>query len=207
MNKSEKFWDRAADRYDHEEKMDSHTYLNIIEKTKKYLKTTDTVLDLGCGTGLISNEIAGSVKLIHGIDISSKMIDIARKKADARKIKNIDYAHAAIFDERYKTSSFDVIMAFYILHLLEDADKVMERMNKLLKPEGLIISATPCLGETKFLKVLLSLLSKTGLIPKARSFKISELQAIIANGGFKIVRTECLHKSSQQYLIVARKIN
>ena len=65
------------------------------------------------------------MKVIHAIDTSSKMIEIAKRKADGRKIKNIDYEHSTIFDERYKRGSFDVILVFYILHLLEDPHKVM----------------------------------------------------------------------------------
>ena len=205
-NRTEKFWDKMANNYDQEEKKDEQTYMKIIEKTKKYLNISDIVLDYGCGTGLISNEIADNVKVIHAIDTSSKMIEIAKKKADGRKIKNIDYAHSSIFDERYKKGSFDVILVFYILHLLEDTHKVMQRINELLKPGGLIISATPCMGEKTFPGILLSLVSKIGLIPNIRSFIISELEDSIANGNFEIVETECLHQRSQQYLIVAEKI-
>ena len=82
----------------------------------------------------------------------------------------------------------------------------MQRMNELLKPGGLIISATPCMGEKIFLCILLSLVSKIGLIPKIRSFKISELEDSIANGNFEIVETECLHQRSQQYFISAKKV-
>ncbi len=205
MNRSEKFWDKMANYYDQEEKKDEQTYIKIIEKTKKYLKISDIVLDYGCGTGLISNEIADNVKVIHAIDISSKMIEIAKGKADEHKIKNIDYAHSTIFDERYKKGSFDVILVFYILHLLEDTHKVMQRINELLRPGGLIISATPCMGEKTFLSILLSLVGKIGLIPNIRSFKISELEDSIANGNFEIVETECLLQSSPEYFIVAKK--
>lgn len=62
MNKSEKFWDRTANNYDKEEKKDELTYLNIFEKTRKYLKVSDIVLDYGCGTRLVSNEIADNVE-------------------------------------------------------------------------------------------------------------------------------------------------
>jgi len=206
MNKSEKFWDQAANKYDQEEKEDEQTYVKIIERTKKYLKISDVVLDYGCGTGLISNEIADNVKAIHAIDISSKMIEIAKKKADGRKIENIDYAHSTIFDERYQRGSFDVILAFYILHLSEDIHKVMQRINELLKPGGLIISATPCMGERIFLSTPLLLVSKLGLIPKIRPFRISELEDSVANGNFEIVEAECLHQSGQQYFIAAKKI-
>ena len=47
MNKSEKFWDKTANNYDQEEKKDEQTYIKIIEKTKKYLKISDIVLDYG----------------------------------------------------------------------------------------------------------------------------------------------------------------
>jgi len=206
MDKSEKFWDKAANTYDQEENKDEQTHNKIIERTKEYLKISDIILDYGCGTGRISNEIAGNVKLIHAIDISANMIEIAKQKADGRGIENIDYAHATLFDERYERGSYDVILVFYILHLLEDTPKVMQRINELLKPGGLIISATPCMGEKPFLSSLLSLVSKIGLVPSIRSFRISELQDSIASGNFEIVETEYLVQSSQQYFMVAKKV-
>jgi 2-polyprenyl-3-methyl-5-hydroxy-6-metoxy-1,4-benzoquinol methylase len=205
-NKSEKFWDRMAKYFDREERKDEPTNIKIIEKTKKYLKISDTVLDYGCGTGTAAIEIASSVKIVNGIDISSKMIEAAKEKTVEGKVKNIDFAQTTIFDEKLKTGSFDVILCFYLLHLVEDTPKVMQRINELLKPGGLIISATPCMGEKTFLSILLSLVSKIGLIPKFRSFKSSELEDSIVNGNFEIVETECLHQSGQQYFIVAKKI-
>ncbi|MCZ7382934.1 MAG: class I SAM-dependent methyltransferase [Candidatus Methanoperedens sp.] len=205
MNKSEKFWDRMAKYFDREEKKDEPTNIKIIDKTKKYLKISDTVLDYGCGTGTAAIEIAGSVKTVNGIDISSKMIEAAKGKTVERKVKNIDFAQTTIFDEQLKKGSFDVILCFYLLHLVEDTPEVMQRINELLKPGGLMISATPCIRGT-FLGVLLSPVSKIGLIPPITSFKISELEDLMTDGNFEIVETECLHKSGQQYFIVAKKI-
>jgi 2-polyprenyl-3-methyl-5-hydroxy-6-metoxy-1,4-benzoquinol methylase len=131
---------------------------------------------------------------------------LPKKKADKLRIENINYAQSTIFDTRYKIGSFDTVLAFYILHLLEDADKVMQRINELLKPGGLIISVTPCLGETIFQSFILSVLSKIGLIPKSRPYKIPELEKLITDGDFKIIEAECLHRKDQQYFIVAKKI-
>jgi len=205
MNKSERFWDKTASQYDQIEMKDEQTYLQIIPRTKTHLEISNVVLDFGCGTGLISNEIAEDVKEIHAIDISSNMIVIAEKKAKERNIANINYAHATIFDERYKKGSFEVILAFHVLHLLEDEHFVLQRMNELLKPGGLLISATPCVGEKIFLRNLLFFAGRVGLVPNIRSFKIRNLVDIIEKGNFSIVETDCLKKSSQEYFIVARK--
>ena len=197
MNKSEKFWDRMSKYYDKLAK--DKAYKKTLEITKKHLKSSDIVLDYACATGLFSIELAGNVKEIHGIDISSKMIETAKRKAG----KNVNFAKATIF-EKYEKETFNVILAFNILHLLEEPQKVMQRINELLKPGGLFISVTPYLGEKySFLSIFLVLLRKIKILPYIRSFKISELKELIS-GNFQIVETSNL--PSMQYLIIAKKI-
>ncbi len=203
-NKSEKFWDRMAKYFDREERKDEPTNIKIIEKTRNRLKISDTVLDYGCGTGTAAIEIAGGVKKVNGIDISSKMIEAAKGKTVELKVNNIDFVQTTIFDEKLKPGSFDVILCFYLLHLVEDTPKVIQRINELLKPGGLIISATPCMKGT-FLGVLLSPVSKIGLIPPIKFFNISEFEDLMTDGNFEIIETECLHQRSHQYFIVANK--
>jgi 2-polyprenyl-3-methyl-5-hydroxy-6-metoxy-1,4-benzoquinol methylase len=209
--KSESMWDRLANNWDTPSVSLGQNDIRIIEKTKKYLNASDIVLDYGCATGSIAIEIADIVKEAHGIDISSKMIDIARRKADERKIKNIDFAHATIFDERLKKESFDLILALSILHLVEDSTKVMDRINQLLKPGGLFISATPCLGEKTLVSILINipvfLLSKIGILPYINFFSVSRLVASITNENFQIIENESLSvRPITEYFIVAKKI-
>ena len=211
MNKTEKFWDKVSNKFDKRSQKIDQTEIKTLENTKKYLNVNDIVLDYGCAIGTMTIEIADNVKKIHGIDISLKMIDAAKRKAAERKIENIHFAQSTIFDERYKRESFDVILALNILHFIEDTKKVMTRINELLKPKGLIISVTPCLGEKKsFINILIILLvflqTKMGIVPYIRFFRISEFEDSIANGNFQIVETESLHSTAEQYFIVAKKI-
>ncbi|MCD4768300.1 MAG: class I SAM-dependent methyltransferase [Methanosarcinales archaeon] len=199
MNKSERFWDMMSKNYDKRAK--DKAYKKTLEITKKHLKSSDIVLDYACATGLYSIELAGNVKEIHGIDISSKMIETAKRKAG----KNVNFAKATIF-EKYKKETFNVILAFNILHLLEEPQKVMQRINELLKPGGLFISVTPCLGEKTFLRIIALLPSKIGIIPYLKILKIPELEELVANANFQIVETEIFHHFSSDYFIVARKI-
>jgi 2-polyprenyl-3-methyl-5-hydroxy-6-metoxy-1,4-benzoquinol methylase len=114
--KPEKFWDTMANKLDKTEKRLEQIFTKVLKNTKTYLNATDVVLDYGCGTGLLCNEIAGNVKQIYAIDISSKMLDIAKRRAVERNIDNVEFAQADISDTRYKRESFDVILAFGILH-------------------------------------------------------------------------------------------
>jgi 2-polyprenyl-3-methyl-5-hydroxy-6-metoxy-1,4-benzoquinol methylase len=200
LYESEKFWDRTAKSF---EKIPVKT----VEKIREHIKSGDTVLDLGCATGTIVNEIAKDVKEIHGIDISSKMIKIAEEKASKRVIKNAHFKQATIFDERYKEESFDVVLAFNVLHLFKNTQEVIQRINELLKKGGLFISSTVCLAEKNtFLAFFFSLLTKIKIVPYVKFFKIMELKDFIVNENFEIIETEKTFSDTYSYFIVVKKI-
>jgi 2-polyprenyl-3-methyl-5-hydroxy-6-metoxy-1,4-benzoquinol methylase len=194
--KSESMWDNLANNWDKPGVSLGQNDIRLIEKTKKYLHASDTVLDYGCATGSIAFEIADIAKAVHGIDISSNMIEVARRKADERQSSHTTFTHGTIFDEALKPESFDVILAFSILHLAENPARVMERVNRLLKPGGLFISSTPCLGEKTPVSMLLNipivLLSKIGILPHIHFFSVSRLVASMTNGNFHIIENERL---------------
>jgi 2-polyprenyl-3-methyl-5-hydroxy-6-metoxy-1,4-benzoquinol methylase len=210
VNKTEKFWDKMASQFDQRDKNFEQTHSLMVESTKKYLHAGDIVLDYGCATGTVAFEISDHVKEVHGIDISSKMIAVAKKKAVERKIENSYFAQATLFDERFKKESFDVILALNILLHLEDTPKEIQRINELLKPGGLIISVTACMGEKKnFSSKLLFFgvffLVKTRILPNIRFFKVSELEESITNGYFQIVESKSLNHGPTIYFIAAKK--
>ncbi len=207
MNNSEKFWDKRAQDYDRQNKKYELKHNKAVENTIKYIENNQTVLDFGCGYGLITANIAGYVKSVHGIDISSEMIGIASKKAEEHNIKNVIYTKSTIFDDTLKEESFDVILAYNILHLLDNIQETLIRINKLLKPGGLLISETVCLGEKKsFVSVFLVFLCKIKVVPHIEMLTFSELDEIIVKNRFQIIETKDLEQSSKNYFIVAKKI-
>ena len=206
MTKSEKFWSKTAKKYDKKEKAEESTYGEYIEKIRGYLSSNDNVLDFGCGTGLIGIGLSGSVKKIIAIDTSSALIELAKKTAAERKIENIEFSCSSIFETDYEEEIFDVVLALYIFHLLEDIPAVLKRIRQLLKPNGKIISTTPCMAEkNRILSAILTLGSYFGIVPKINAFKIPELKTVIANANFQIIESELLDKNGQQYFIVAKK--
>ena len=203
--------DFAAKNFEKTEKKFEEIHLRTIELTKKYLKKNDIVLDYGCAGGGKTLPLAGLVKKMEGIDISSRMIETAKKNAAEHKIKNADFTQRDIFDKVYKKESFDVIFAFNILHLFVEPGKALQRIRYLLKPEGLFISATPCLAEKKSMLINLQflpfhLLSKLKLIPNIALFKLSDVDDLIKNSNFKIIKNETMYQKLTNIFIVAKKV-
>lgn len=212
MNKSKEFWDKASKNYDKTEERFEYIHSKSRENTKKYLRSSNIVLDYGCGTGTVSCEFANHVKEIHSIDISSKMIEIAQQKAVVSKIEDVNFVQTDIYDKRYKNESFDVILAFNMLHTVPKPQSVMQRIYELLKTEGLLISVTPCLQEKMSFIVniqilLVQVLCKFGIIPiPIRRLKSSELDDLMTNGNFQTIETEKIYKGASSYFMVAKKI-
>lgn len=207
MKASVEFWDKISKNYDSRNMAKyAGTYNKTVELSKKYLKDTDTVLDYGCGTGITTIELAQDVKKVYAIDTSSEMIKVAQIKAENNGISNIEFDVSDIFNEQFQENSFDVVMAFNILCYLKDLNKMLDQVYKLLKPDGVFISATDCLGDKKTLVTQAqSLLSKVGAIPFISSLKRTELQSKIESASFFIMESHNLYDSPPNIFIAAKK--
>jgi 2-polyprenyl-3-methyl-5-hydroxy-6-metoxy-1,4-benzoquinol methylase len=209
--KSESMWNRLAKTYDTPGVSLGENDLKIIEHAKKYLNSGSIVMDYGCATGSIAIELAGIAEAVYGIDFSAKMIEIAERKAGESNLANVHFLKATIFDDKLEEGSFDLILGLSILHLIKDPTLVVTRINQLLKPGGIFISATPCLGINTFrstlIRVPLLVLSKLGILPHINFFSVSGLAASIKNQNFDIIENECISDNPvTDAFIVARKI-
>ena len=203
MNKSEKFFDKVSIKSKPEP---NQTASQVIKSSKEFLEKDNSLLDFGCGSGAITNKLAEVVKSIDAIDISSGMLEFAKKEAEKSSIGNINYIQTSIFDERFKDEKYDAILAFNVLHYIDDMPKLIERINTLLKPNGVFISSTACLKEKRsFIGYLVLFLAKLGIMPKINFYKKNELETLISNCNFNTIKFEKISKLPE-YFIVARKI-
>lgn len=208
MHRDSAFWDRLSDKYDQNvNKTYTKAYRDTIKYTKKHLKETDIVLDFACGTGIITAEIANSVKHIHAIDISPKMLDIAKHKCQDEQIKNVSFDVNTIFDPNLQNESYDVIFAFNVLCYMRDYKKAIKRIRQLLKPGGVFISATDCDENSLTLKDIRRFFkSVMGRIPYIKRFTAKRLENSIQKQGFDIVEAQNLHEQKEpNYFIAAKK--
>ncbi|MDH3315638.1 MAG: class I SAM-dependent methyltransferase [Gammaproteobacteria bacterium] len=187
MDQSARFWDKIAERYSKRPIADETAYQKKLQVTREYLRPDMEVLEFGCGTGSTAITHAPCVKHVHAIDISSKMIEIAQGKADAGNIENITFRISSVDEFSVPDQSLDVVLGLSILHLLDNWKEVVARVHKMLKPGGIFISSTVCIGDSmKFFKVVAPIGKFLGLMPLVKVFTTRELDQTLTDAGFEI---------------------
>ena len=141
------FWDRIAKRYAKQPVADEVSYEKKLEITRGYLRPDMEVLELGCGTGSTAILHAPHVRHIRAVDISPRMLEIARHKTEVAGIDNITYECAAIDDLCLEPESVDMVLALNILHLVDDREPVIRMVHEALKPGGTLVASTACLAD------------------------------------------------------------
>lgn len=206
MRSPNKFWDRIADRYAKKPVADPEAYERKLAITRDYLRSDTEVLEFGCGTGSTALVHAPSVGHIQAIDISSRMIEIAREKVSAAGVDNVIFDQGTIEEFEAAAESYDVILGLSILHLLENKEDVILKVHNLLKPGGVFVSSTACLGETmKYFKLIAPIGKLLGLFPLVRVFTRQNLERSITDAGFMLDDVWQTGKERTVF-IVAKKI-
>ena len=177
-----KFWDRRADKYDADIRNHDTLYERTISAVAEILSSEDIVLDVGCGSGEHSVDLATTVQSVHSIDTSSRMIALARDKAIAAEVANMQFDTIDVRDRQINGNTYSAALALNVLHLVEDVEATLERLRDLLLPQGLLISQTPCLGERGWLfRLLIGLLQAVGCLAHL-DFAYTPLYSVVVNG-------------------------
>lgn len=95
-----------------------------------------TILDLGCGTGELSKKLSKNAKDILGIDISQKMLDVANKNNNNINIK---YKNLPMENINILNQKFDVVVSSLAFHYIENFQKLIIDISRLLKKRGSLI--------------------------------------------------------------------
>ena len=203
-----RFWNRIARKYAADPIKDMTGYERTLERTRGLLRSSDIVMELGCGTGTTALKLAPCVSRIVATDVSSEMIAIAREKAVAQACSNAEFAVVAAGRAPGGDGSFDAVLAFNLLHLIADRPSMLSDVYRLLKPGGLFITKTPCLSEMNpFIRLAVPVMRLIGMAPFVAFFSAVELESEIARAGFTIIE-RARHGSERkdaQIFIVARK--
>ena len=160
------------------------------------------ILEIGCGTGLFTSEIANTNNQIIAIDISKDVLDIARKKVTKKNvISKIDKTYKSSF----KDKSYDFIVGSSVLHHL-DEDLALQEFFRVLKDGGKIIFTEPnMLNPQIALQKNIAFIKKAvGDSPDERAFIKWSLGKKLKKYGFKdieIVNFDFLHPAIPKFIL------
>lgn len=133
------FFDRAANECGDYDVMAEESYIEIFNNVNSHI--SGEVLEAGCGSGAFGRRIIdrGSNRVITGVDINQKLIDIAAKTHSYKELLCANLENRKIFE----ASSFDTVVCPYILHHFPDMQDVVDNFYYWLKPGGYIVIIDP----------------------------------------------------------------
>ncbi len=124
-----------------------------LDKNKKFFLKNLEILDIGCGGGLISEPMARLGGNVTGIDASEKNIKIAslHSKENNLKITYLNKSPEQLDDEE----KFDIILNLEVVEHVDNLDLYLKSCYKLLKPNGLMFTATINRTFTSYIKAII----------------------------------------------------
>ena len=136
-NKS--FWSRWATRYDKTMSGNRKLYEHILSNMRQTLNRDMVVLELACGTGILSVKIAPMVKHLEATDFSEEMIAQAKQKAYSSRL------YFSVQDATklpYEPETFDAVIISNALHIMPDPKAALANIHRVLKNDGILIAPT-----------------------------------------------------------------
>ena len=201
-----KFWDDLAESYAKKPLPDPESTARKLAVTKKRLRPSDRLLDVGCGTGTIVLELAPHVNRAVGLDLSPGMIAIAQRKAAG--VANVEFRAESAGDlKSVDDAAFDCVCAFNILHLVEDPAALARALHRVLRPGGILVSSTPCLGGSWFppYGLILPVMRWIGKAPPVQLIDPAALRPMLEAAGFVGIEAPDVGGDRQAVFLLARR--
>lgn len=156
------------------------------------LQGSEKVLDIGCGPGELTREIAVRLNtgVATGIDLSENMIKLARKKTHKLGIKNAGYV-VGDYSSIKTQEGFDVCVNSYFFHWLSDPVPFLRWAGRVLKKHGKLGMITPSPQWYQEVQdVYIRTMESCGFPPKElvgkRVYPIKDIQTYLEDGGFDV---------------------
>ncbi len=159
-----------------------------VRMLSSHLKPGMTVLELGCGTGSFTRELARSDAEVVAIDVSPELLEIARANCSA---PNVQYQIQNAYALNYPEGAFDSIVGSSVLHHLE-VEAAIRDMYRVLKPGGTIYFTEPNMlnPQIAIQKNIPWIKRRLGDSPDETAFFRWPLQRLLEQTGYRNVRID-----------------
>ena len=139
------------------------------------------ILDFGGGTGLLALPLAKQAKSVTLVDISEKMLEQARLKAERQEINNIQFLEQDLLEKTLE-KEFDLIVVCRVLHHMPDLDVALSLFHQHLKEDGQLLIADFTKAEANH-----------------HGFELTELEKQLIEHGFSSVHSQILYSAEDLF--------
>ena len=161
----------------------------ILEKIKKTAKLSEkmTLLDAGCGPGIVTEALAPMVQEIVAYDITPEMIEATRTRCESAGLHNVRYQTGLIESLPYEDEYFDRVVSRLVVHHLPEPAKGFREIFRVLKKGGKFILADIIGAEDPQKAMLHNALEVLRDPSHSRMLPRSELSKSLEDSGFDVI--------------------
>jgi ubiquinone/menaquinone biosynthesis C-methylase UbiE len=178
-------------------------YQQVIEITE-HISKKNKILELGCGKGFNSFYLAKkkTSSNFYGIDISSKHLSYAKKKANG--LSNLHFSYGDFHSINFDDSTFDIVFELESVCHSDNPEQLLKEVHRILKKGGKFILyegfRSPNFDKRSDLqKKMAQLIEKSMAVPEG--FEINKWLELAKNTGFKIKENEDISEAIMPNLI------
>ena len=168
------------------------SYEDIVKMEAEMVDAENGVgLDVACGTGLVTRQLAQKMRFVYGIDISMGMLEEATKYAREKGIGNIRFARGMAERLPFSDSVFDGVTCSGALHLFQDTvEEALSEMARVMKTGARLAVMTFVKGDLSAFKMILERLGTSNpfgqeSLEMLHFFDVEELERYLSQTGFK----------------------
>ena len=125
----------------HESVLRSHrwrTAENSAAYLLPHLTRSDVLLDVGCGPGTLTADLAGQVASVHALEQTEAALDLARAEVARRGLANVSFTSGDVHRLDLPDDRFDVVHAHQVLQHVADPVQALREMARVCRPGGLV---------------------------------------------------------------------
>lgn len=120
---------------DHRSSVTIKRYNELLDKFERY-RSTNNILDIGCGSGYFLDEAKKRDWNVHGTEYSPESIT-------ACKGRGISICEGKLDASNYEADQFDVITSFEVIEHINDPNEELDKIHSVLRAKGLVYITTP----------------------------------------------------------------
>ncbi|WP_167618610.1 class I SAM-dependent methyltransferase [Maribellus sediminis] len=145
----ETYWSQYVDEFEQKQQRvvgDNILFLMKDELLKE--QELGEVLELGCGTGLFTEALQKVAGKVLATDFSEEMVTAAQEKR--ANLKHVKFEKANALNLEYGDASFDTVFMANLIHVIGNAEKLIQESKRVLKKEGRLIITSFAITEMNF---------------------------------------------------------